>query len=345
MRRTAGEMFIKNFIVSVILICLFGVSFAEAAETNLTSAKTTESKNSAIKKAGTPEDWEFRAITKYFFASNTTYEFGNPNIEGSDKPLSRLSFPLNTVFAGGEVRRNFTGFSLGFTALSSVMRNTSGRLKDSDWEDTGNPDLRTTYSLSACRMDRGLVLGGDADFTIAEWIGLPDCLDFRPLVGLEWQQFYFTGHDCLQFDYSSGLPDSSFPEDVVDFRQNYLEYMLGCRTIWDMGRPFKLPPIKSETEVRWSIVTGDDEDHHLLRPGKRLTAELTSGWGFYVSTGLRMDIAKNVSIGCGVDYHVIRTWGVHRWLDSATGTDMKWKNAVKVWSDQSSVNMDITCKF
>ena len=289
-------------------------------------------------------NWEFRTDIKYFFASNTSYEFGDTEVD-PDKPLSRLEFPLNTIYMGGELRRNFSRGSIGCHALTSVMRNTYGRFKDSDWLYPANPEERTVFSKASSRMESGNIIGGDIDLKIGDWLKLPKCLDVRPLIGLQWQQFNIMAHDGLQYEYNPVAPDMPLPGNTLHFRQDYWEYFLGMRGAWDMGRPLKLPPIKALAEVHWSYVTGDNEDHHLLREGNRYTFEKTAGWGFYVSTGLKADLTRNLTLGASIDYLLIRTTGTHRLYNELLGEELTWSKAVRVWSDQYGIRLDLTYKF
>ncbi|HQP92300.1 MAG TPA: omptin family outer membrane protease, partial [Candidatus Omnitrophota bacterium] len=143
------------------------------------------------------DSWDFKALSKYFFASYTTYQFGDPSI-GGDKPLSRLDFPINNLWLGTGIRRNFSKYSIGGHLLSSAMYNTRGRMKDSDWTDPSNQDFRTVFSKSANRMDYGFMAGLDADFDISDKVDLPKGLDLRPLIGFEMQRLSFVAHDGLQ---------------------------------------------------------------------------------------------------------------------------------------------------
>jgi outer membrane protease len=149
--------------------------------------------------------WEFKLDSKYFFASSTSYQFGDID-SGSDMPLSRLEFPINNLWMGGEIRRNFTRYSIGASALSSVMRNARGRMKDSDWENPDDFSDRTTFSLSANRVNYGVIAGGDIDVRVSDWLNFPPGLDIRPLIGFQWQKFSFTVHDGIQYDYYYKTP-------------------------------------------------------------------------------------------------------------------------------------------
>lgn len=271
-------------------------------------------------------NWELRSDLKYFFASNTSYEFGDTNA-APDKPLSRLEFPLNTLWMGGELRRNFPRCSIGLNALTTVARNTFGRFKDSDWLNPTDWNERTVFSKSSCRMESGNTVGGDIDLKVADWLRLPKELDVRPLIGLQWQQFNLMAHDGVQYEYNPVSPDLAMPGNSIHFRQDYWEYLIGLRSAWDMGRPLNLLPVKALAEIHWAYVTGDNEDHHLLREGNRYTFEKTDGWAFYVSTGLKANLAKNIVAGASIDYKIIRTTGSHRLYNDVLGEDLTYREA------------------
>ena len=63
--------------------------------------------------------WSTELQLKRYFGSHTSYEFGNP-LPPFQAPLSRLEFPMNTWWAGGEVRRSFSRFSAGLEVLTTI---------------------------------------------------------------------------------------------------------------------------------------------------------------------------------------------------------------------------------
>lgn len=289
------------------------------------------------------QNWEFKLDSKYFVASTTAYQFGYPN-RGDGMPASRLEFPINNLWEGGEVRYNFSRYSIGVNALSSVMRNTRGRMKDSDWTDEDNLGERTIFSTSANRMNYGVIAGGDIDLKISDWLNLPPGLDIRPLIGFEWQKFSFTVHDGIQYEYTPPASSVDLPGNLLDFEQTYWQYFAGVRSKWDMGKPLNLVPLTLLTEVHGGYVTAYNKDHHLLR-GDRYTFENTSGYSFYASLGFEAQLTKNITLGTGVDYLMIRTTGKHNWRHNAINVDSTWNNGVKVYSDQIGINLNLAYRF
>jgi outer membrane protease len=294
-------------------------------------------------KPGPEPNWKFELASKYFFASNTSYQFGDID-SGTDMPLSRLEFPINNLWMGIGLRRNFSRYSIGINALSSVMRNARGRMKDSDWENPDDLSYRTTFSLSANRVNYAIIAGGDIDIKVCDWLDFAPTLDIRPLIGFQWQKFSFTVHDGIQYDYYYNTPPRDLPGNLCDFEQTYWQYFAGLRTRWDIGRPLNLLAIKLLAEFHGGYVTGYNKDHHLLRTD-RYTFENTAGYCFYALLGLESQLTKNITLGTGVDYLMIRTEGKHNWRHGQFGIDETWSDGVKVYSDQIGINLNLTYRF
>jgi len=91
-------------------------------------------------KQFTPEKpWSAELHVKRYFSSHTSYEFGYPD-PPLTAPLSRLEFPMNTWWVGGEVRRSFSRFSVGAEVLGSIPMESDLPFKDSDWNDANVKD-------------------------------------------------------------------------------------------------------------------------------------------------------------------------------------------------------------
>ena len=73
--------------------------------------------------------WSAELQLKRYFRSHTSYEFGNP-FPPFQAPLSRLEFPMNTWWAGGEVRRSFSRFSVGTEVLAAIPMESDSLMKD-----------------------------------------------------------------------------------------------------------------------------------------------------------------------------------------------------------------------
>lgn len=290
--------------------------------------------------------WSVEAKLKYYFRSHTSYEFGNP-FPPNQAPLSRLEFPLNSWWAGAEVRRSFPRFSVGIEALRNITRETEGTFKDSDWEDDDHPTALSIYSESNCRLEPSYMVRGDVDLKIADWVGLPARFDLRPVAGFRWQRFTLVSHDGSQTSPLSGgtVPDIDLTGDGIRFEQTYRHYFLGIRSSYNLDGLLPVPRVKLLMQLDWAYVEGDNEDRHLLRPGNRLTFERTSGDAWHASLGLKCGLTENLSAGLEADYLRIRTTGTHRLSDDVANIDFTFAYGVKVWSDQISLLLSLEYLF
>ncbi len=295
----------------------------------------------AIAAAKDEKPWSAELHVKRYFGSHTSYEFGNP-YPPYQAPLSRLEFPINTWWAGGEFRRSFSRISAGVEILRNISEESDGSFKDSDWDDDANPSVKTIYSESGCRMEPSYMVRGDVDLKVADWLGLPVWFDLRPVVGVRWQRFKLVAHDGAQ---TLPAPPISFSGDAISFEQTYWQYFLGIRTAYDLGKHIKTLPLKLLCQLDWAYVDGDNSDHHLLRTGNRWTYETTRGEAWHASLGFKAALTKNINAGVEAEYLWIQTTGSHRWVNDYYGVDMSWDNGVKVWSEQMSIMISLEYLF
>jgi hypothetical protein len=300
----------------------------------------------AITAAESEKPWSAELHVKRYFGSHTSYEFGNP-LPPNQAPLSRLEFPLNTWWAGGEFRRSFSRVSAGVEVLRNVSRESDGSFKDSDWDNDARPDVKTIYSESQCRMEPSYMVRGDVDLKVADWLGLPVWFDLRPVAGVRWQRFELVAHDGVQTYPAPGdiTPPDPLPGDSIHFWQTYWHYFLGLRTAYDLGRHIHVPRLKLFGQLDWAYVAGDNSDHHLLRAGNRWTHEKTCGNAWHASLGIKAGLTENINLGVEAEYIMIRTKGSHRWVHDVENVDMSWDNGVNVWSEQMSLMMSLEYMF
>jgi hypothetical protein len=333
-QRRLAAIIIKSFIYLMTIWMILGnIAYASAAP------KETE----------TPaKPWSVDLQVKYYFNSHTSYEFGNPNAP-YQSPLSRLEFPVNSLWVGAEARRSFfSRFSLGIEALTNIPGDSSGAFQDSDWDDEDRPNVLTIYSESKCRMEPSYDIRGDFDLKIYDWIGLPYWLDVRPLVGIRWQQFNLLTHDGVQYDLASGgaTPPESLTGDGIRFEQTYWHYFLGIRSVYDIGKHIKeISRWKLLMQLDWAYVEGKNKDHHLLRAGNRLTYENTTGDAWHALLGLKADLTDNISATVIADYLKLETTGSHRLVNDAYDIDYSFNHGVKVWSEQMSITVKLEYRF
>jgi|WetSurMetagenome_2_1015567.scaffolds.fasta_scaffold00788_3 outer membrane protease len=276
--------------------------------------------------------------------SHTSYEFGNPG-PPYQVPLSRLEFPLDSWWGGLELRFCASRFSVGGEALTNILGDTAGRMKDSDWDDDSNPKVMSVYSESMNRMRRSYRTSFDADLEIADWIGLPKWISLRPVAGFRYQSFHLVAHDGVQQVLNDGSPPQSLPGDAIRFKQQYWQYFGGIRSQADVGRYVGLSDLKLSLQFDWAYVDGNNEDLHLLREGRRFTYEITSGYAWHGSVGLKKNLIKNLYLGLEVDYLKIVTKGNHRWVNEPFNMDEKSFHGVKVWSEQTGIGLTLEYRF
>jgi hypothetical protein len=255
--------------------------------------------------------------TQYMIGSHTSHEFGNP-FPPYQTPLSRLEFPLDSLWVGGGLRAAFPRFSINAQALTNASQEADGHMRDSDWEDDANPGFKTTYSQSQCRIDRSYDVTVDMDLVVSDWLHLPAGFDLRPVIGFRWQDFNFAAHDGTQWDLTGFAPPLPLSGDLLIFEQTYSQYFVGIRSALDLGKPFKLKSLAVHMQFDWAYVEADNQDHHLLREGNRYTCEYTYGDAWHGSIGLEAGLLENLFLDLQADFLAIATTGHHRLLNTST---------------------------
>jgi hypothetical protein len=285
----------------------------------------------------------FGVKTKRLFNSHTSYEFGNP-FPPYQEPLSRLEFPLDSWWFGGELKANFRRFSLGVEVLTNVTGDAEGRMKDSDWDDDEIPSLKTIYSESYCNIRSSYMITADMSLEVSDLVGLPEWLSLRPVMGFRWHDLYFVTHDGIQYEISQPEP-CPLPGDGISFTQRYWQYLVGLRSEMDVGSLVDVTDLKFFLQFDWAYVEGDNEDHHLLRPGNRFTYEDTRGDAWHVSAGIKKSLYKSLFLGVEADYLRIKTSGNHRLVNDVFDLYYSMSKGVTVWSEQMSVSLSLEYRF
>lgn len=327
------------------LACLTIVMLALAVFPGITAAEE--------KPPAPDKSWSAELHVKRYFGSYTSYEFGNPD-PPFQAPLSRLEFPMNTWWAGLEVRRRFSRFSAGVEALRSVYEKTEGPFQDSDWTNDTRTNIKTIYSEAECRMEPSYMVRGDVDMKVGDWLGLPVWFDPRPVIGIRWQRLEFVAYNGLQVylypdadnPLGAGKPADPYPGDAIKFRQDYWQFFLGIRSDYDLGKHLKTSRrLKLSGQLDWAYVRGENKDHHLLQPGTRMTYENTTGNAWHASLGFKAGLTQNINLGVEAEYFLIQTKGSHQWVYDLAGADQTWDNGVKVWSEQASLMIKLEYLF
>ncbi len=323
------------------------VSETRSGVSDTPSADVPAIKTPAANPDNSPlEFWSVDLRVKNYSGSHTSFEFGNP-FPPNQAPLSRLEFPLNSWWAGVEVRRNFSRFSAGVEAMRNVSGSATRHFKDSDWTDDVQPWVKTIYSESSLRIEPSYTIRGDVDMKISDWLGLPAGFDLRPVLGFRRQRFSLVGHDGLQVYPAPGdnTPPVPLPGDGIHFVQTFRHTFLGVRMSYEWENPRYVPRLGMRMQMDWARVTGDNEDHHLLREGQRFTYEKTRGNGRHASLGLDFGLTRRLSATLDVDYLKLYTSGSHRLVNSAFGMDFSFDYGVWVWSEQVSLTMGLRYAF
>jgi len=315
-----------------LLACLAALLFLSAVLPAIAAAEEEE------------KPWSIELRLKRYFRSHTSYEFGNPFPPGQT-PLSRLEFPINTWWAGWEVRRDFSRFSAGLEVLGSISRRSDGAMEDSDWDDDTQPKVKTIYSESSCRMEPSYMVRADVDLKVADWLGLPAWFDLRPVVGVRGQWLDLVSHDGVQYELTSDTAPEPLPGDGIRFEQTYRQFFVGIKLAYDMERHTGTAPVRFFGQVDWAAVEGHNSDHHLLRAGNRWTYEDTRGYAWHGSFGFKAGLTANLHAGLEFEYLWIETTGSHRMEVYDSGMSFSFDHGVKVWSQQKSVTLSLEYRF
>lgn len=292
-------------------------------------------------------DWQVTLKTRFMFNSHTSYEFGNPY--APYQRLSRLEFPMESVWVGAAARRRLGRASLGLEYLTSLADHESGVMKDSDWDDESVPTRRTIYSESKCRMGPSIQLNADLDLELADLVRLPEAVSLRPVVGFRWQHLQFVAHDGVQYTYGQWgepLTADTMAGDGISFEQNWYQYFAGLRLGYTWDRPPLLRWIRFDAQGDWSYVEGGNLDKHLLR-GNRTTRERTVGHAWHATAGVTLGLTARLGLGLEWEYLSLTSTGSHRWkqVSGDSVMAMSWSHGVRVWSEQSSLSLKLDYRF
>lgn len=291
--------------------------------------------------AGDP-DWSFALKTKVFMNSFTAYEFGSPD-PPKYSPLSRLKFDMDSIWGGFAARRKLDRFSLGLEYMGSSVDQDAGRMRDSDWDGPPNPTHLSLFSESKNQLRPSFQLTADADVQVADLLGLGPQWDLRPLLGFRWQELSFLVHDGTQWDYDT--PDVwPLPGELLTFHQTWRQYFLGLGLGYDWGPVLGLHRLKVTGQADWAYVQGDNRDDHLLQPD-RITREETTGDALHATLGLVLGLTERLDLGLEAEYLSLDTTGTHSLHNGPLHLNMKWTEGVRVWSEQTSLQLTLSYAF
>lgn len=277
-------------------------------------------------------NWQYDVGVKKFFNSYTSYQFPNPFPPNQD-PLSRLEFPIDQWFFGGEYDYLSRNWSMHFQSWVNLNEEARGLMQDSDWDEETQPFRKTVFSESRCRLNSGWLF--DLKFVIKpEWSIFRTLL---PVCGLRYQRFYFTTHDGYQVDLSGHAMDLS--GDGINFEQIFYHGFLGAEMDTKLntsGLSRSIPHVNLNISADYALVTARNEDLHLLRRGRRITRENTRGHCWHAEATASFFVRHNIKALLNADFKRIVTDGGHQLTNSVFNIDFSFDGA-RVWSDQLSI--------
>ena len=205
--------------------------------------------------------------------------------------------------------------------------------------------MRTIYSESNLHLKPSYSVRADVDVSVAGWLGLPRGLDLRPVAGLRWQRFDLLAYDGTQWEtWPDGTAVTPLPGNTIRFKQTYWQYFIGFKAEW-LPMPKDHPGLRLNAQLDWAFVKANNQDHHLMRAGNRITEESTRGQAWHAALGLDAPLAYGFTLEIQAEYLNIDTSGSHRLYDDFYDIDMTFDNGVNVWSQQCSMSLALKYCF
>jgi hypothetical protein len=283
-------------------------------------------------------DYRFRSVC----AANTAYEFGTPEPPPTGwSPLSRLDFPLNSLWHGLRVGVEQPNWCVQFEWMMP-QQGIQGDLSDYDW----NPaNSNGSYSDLGFAQERwsgawGQMMDFGGEFLLAECsLGLP--VEVWPIAGFRWQRFEMTAFDLVQVKYDNAWhdPPMTYSGDVLTFNQQYYIGYLGSQFRTRLGAA------AITFQADWGYTWGNNVDHHLIREGNRYTMDSTQGNSWHIAVMTEVPLNEQVSLGFQYDHLAITTRGSHHQLNFPRGEDATWDNGVSVTSNQNWITGFVRLRF
>jgi hypothetical protein len=279
------------------------------------------------------------SVRKYL-SSFTSYEFPNPFAPFQD-PLSRLEFPIDQWFLGGDVRYTSRWWAIAIDGAVNLSRESQLMMQDSDWEDDARPDQKTVFSESKCRLNRGMLV--DVKLSLPSPIDL--WLDVRPVIGYRHQYFSFTTYDGFQGDIRGNR--IALPGDGIEFEQAFYHIYVGVDCFLEINGSrlmSALPRGQLEVQADYAAVVATNEDLHLLRLGERVTREKSSGHCWHLGLKAFCWRMSDFRLGFEGDFKRVITTGSHNLTNGPLRIDFSFGGS-KIWSDQAWIGVIAQTKF
>jgi len=331
---------------AVLVVCLCALPLfrpAAAPAGEFTPAETVAAMDAEAAAHNATSGWTIQLKTKTFYNSRTSYEFGNPIAPGQS-PLSRLQFPMDSVWTGFEARKNAGGLSVGAEFLTSVGSQRSGTTQDSDWADAA-PHPLEYYSETRTSLRPSFQLAADADANVADVFGLPEGLELRPTLGMRWQRLSFKLMDGTQYHFPVGggpTQSTAFGGYSLAFVQDWWLPFAGLKAAYTWRRAPLVHQLKIHTQFDGGPAFGRNEDRHRLR-GDRNTTEHTTGWAWRASAGMDLGLTEHLDLGFEAEHTRIETTGTHEWKQG--NNSLEWSHGVRAWSEQSALTVKLGYHF
>lgn len=279
-------------------------------------------------------NWTIDYRARWVCESRTSYEFGTvePPPDGW-APLSRLCFPLDSMWHGLAVGIDRPDWGLHFSWMTPMERGIDGQMEDYDWMSPGQGF--TDLGLTDERWIDGQMLDLGADFLLwRNLFGWP--IDLWGTGGFRWQRLNLMCYDLAQVKWDDEWlsPPYTAAGNVISFKQEYSMGYLGGQLRTQLF-PMAQRPIRVTFQGDWAATSARNVDHHLLREGDRYTIEKTHGSAWHLGLTAELAVTRRLEMGMAVDYLQIHTRGTHRLLNEPIDQDYTWDNGVRVWSDQT----------
>jgi len=235
---------------------------------------------------------------------DTTYQIGGTVSTPSGAyethfPISELEFPLDVYLISLSGGLEITEKLFLSAEAKKNITDDAGKMKDSDWMTSSNPNQLDIYSESDAELD-AIIIDINLRYRFFEKSGW----SFNAGFGYLYQQFDYDIYDLDQW-YPSG--DYGTGHDYVSGKVLTYEVKYSI-PYTEIGAQFKIKDFSVETTLGYSpLVNAKDEDHHILR--SKVNKGDCDGDAIFFSLKGQYDFLKNWFLTLGFEYMKIETEG------------------------------------
>jgi outer membrane protease len=287
---------VRLAVIIIAAICSDG--FAENTDTTTTQpAASGNEANKPVWSFNTGvEQWS--GYTKYQIGGDVTWSDGST--DRVHFPLSELDFPLDVYAASiGAELAFLKKWSVGLTYKTNITDD-AGEMKDSDWGVfSSNTNRLDIYSESDAELDANVV---DLNGRYMFFQNRSGCVKLYAGIGYQYQNFDYIASNAVQ--WSPSIPSLGyvyFPGKVLTYEVTYHIFY------GEVAAVYAINQFTIEASLGLGGVTGEDEDHHLLR-GKVSKGEFDGAAGMF-SLKANYDFTAHWSAFLGVDSVYIEAEG------------------------------------